>query len=217
MTLALTAPPQAKADEWDRKTVLTFSGPVEIPGQVLPAGTYIFKLLDSQVDRNVVQVFDEKESHLYGTFLTISDYRLKPSDKSIITFTERAAGAPEAIQAWFYPGENFGHDFVYPKVKAVALAQANNQPVASMPNELEENTTQPTNFVAEPHLLALRRAPLMALQPTGEEVEIAAVFVAPNTLTILPQTASPLPLIGLIGLLSLAVAGFLRLAFAKMN
>jgi hypothetical protein len=92
LALVLTAPPQARADQWDQKIVFTFSAPVEIPGQILPAGTYVFKLLDSASDRNIVQVFNDRENHLFGTFLTIPDYRLKPTDKPIVTFTERAAG-----------------------------------------------------------------------------------------------------------------------------
>ena len=79
-----TALPHAKADEWNQKTVFTFSGPVEVPGQVLSPGTYVFKLMDSQSDRHIVQVFNKNENHLYGTFLTIPDYRLKPAGKPII-------------------------------------------------------------------------------------------------------------------------------------
>ena len=104
--LALSLVPRAGADEWNQKTIMTFSGPVEIPGQVLPAGTYVFKLADSQADRNVVEVFNKDESHMYGFFLAIPDYRLKPRGKPIITFEERAAGAPEAVKAWFYPGDD---------------------------------------------------------------------------------------------------------------
>src|SRR5271168_5360603 len=84
---------RAAADDWDQKTTFTFSGPVEIPGQVLPAGTYVFKLADSSSDRNIVQVFNRDENHLYGTFLAIPDYRLRPADKPIITFDERPAGS----------------------------------------------------------------------------------------------------------------------------
>src|ERR1700758_3928834 len=83
---------RARADEWDQKTIFTFSGPVEIPGQVLTAGTYVFKLADSSSDRNIVQVFNKDENHLYGTFLAIPDYRMKTPSKPIITFEERAAG-----------------------------------------------------------------------------------------------------------------------------
>jgi hypothetical protein len=193
--------PQAKADESNQETVFTFSGPVEIPGQVLEPGTYVFKLMESMSDRNVVQIFNKDETHMYGTFLAIPDYRLKPTGKTIITFEERAAGAPEAVRAWFYPGDNYGHEFVYPKVRAVELAKANKQPVASMPDELAANTT------------TMKQAPLKAQKPTGEEVEIAEVFLLlPPTPAAanLPTTASSLPLVGLIGLLSLATAGLLR-------
>jgi hypothetical protein len=213
--------PQAKADVWNQKTVMTFSGPVEIPGQVLKAGTYVFKLADSMSDRNIIEVFNKDENHLYGIFLAIPDYHLKPAGKPIITFEERAAGAPEAVKAWFYPGDNYGHEFVYPKVKAVELAKANKQPVASMPTELAANTTKPTNNTQEPHVMAMKQTPLKAQKPTEEEVEIAQAFTPPPPAAKtqqeaaakmpekLPQTASPLPLIGLIGLLSLGAATLL--------
>jgi hypothetical protein len=209
---------RANADEWDQRTIFTFSGPVEVPGQVLNAGTYVFKLADSTSDRNIVQVFNKDENHLCGTFLTIPDYRLKRAGKTIITFDERPVGTPEAVRAWFYPGDNYGHDFVYPKARAVALAKANNQPVASMPTELAANTTAPTKSIQEPQVVAMKQAPLKAQQPTEEEVEIAEAFQAPPTTEAaasLPKTASPLPLVGLLGLLSLVGAGLLRCASAR--
>ena len=222
LLLCLAAPPQAWADEWNQKTIFTFNRPVEIPGRVLPAGTYVFKLADSLADRNIVEVFNKDENHLYGIFLAIPDYRLKPADKPIITFEERAAGSPEAVKAWFYPGENYGHDFVYPKARAVALAKANKQPVPSMPNELAANTTKPTNSMNESHVVAMKQAPLKAQQPTEQEVEITQAFApaAASTTPLpkrLPKTASQLPLIGLIGLMSLAAAGSLRLAARRMK
>jgi hypothetical protein len=211
--------PVAMADEWDQRTIFTFSGPVEIPGQVLPAGTYVFKLADSSSDRNIVQVFNRDENHLYGTFLAIPDYRLQPADKTIITFDERPAGSPEAVKAWFYPGENYGHDFVYPKPKAVALAKANNAPVPSMPAELAPNTTMPATTMKEPQVVAMKQTQLKAQQPTENEVEIAQVFAlqavpAPDSdlPATLPTTASNLPLIGTLGLLSVATALGLRWA-----
>jgi len=204
--------PQAKADESNQKTILTFSGPVEIPGQVLSPGTYVFKLMDSQTDRDIVQVFNQDENKVYGTFLTIPDYRLKPTGKTVIRFEERAADSPEAVRAWFYPGDNYGHEFVYPKTKAVQLAKANHTPVPSMPDELAANTTQ-TATVSEPSIVAMKKAPLRAQQPTEDEVEIAEVF----GVTLLPKTASTLPLIGLVGVLSLGIAGCLRFAMAKTN
>jgi hypothetical protein len=210
--------PQAKADEWNQMTTFTFSGPVEIPGQVLSPGTYVFKLADSSSDRNIVQVFNKDENHLYGTFLAIPDYRLQPASKPIVTFEERAAGAPPAVRAWFYPGDNYGHQFVYPKAKAIALAKANNTPVASMPNELVPNTTNAPQNTNAPEVMALKKAPLTAQHPTQGEVAIAQAFAPPPTQTAaqspktLPHTASSFPLTGLIGLLCIATGGLLRVS-----
>lgn len=230
-----TLQPQAKADAWNQKTVMTFSGPVEIPGHVLSAGTYVFKLMDSMSDRNIVEVLNKRENHVYGIFLAIPDYHLKVSGKPIITFEERAAGAPEAVKAWFYPGDNYGHEFVYPKVRALALAKAANQPVPAMPNELAENTKTTAKSVTAPSVAAMKTAPLKAEQPNQQEVDIAEVFTPPppsaqqaapaqqaaetpkSLPKRLPKTGSSLPLIGLLGLISLGTAGSLRLVTAKMK
>src|SRR5580698_7971050 len=138
----------AIADEWNNKTVMTFSGPVEIPGVhltgygVLPAGTYVFKLLDSQSDRHIVQIFSQDEKTVYATILAIPNYRLKATSKTVITFSERPAGEPEALRAWFYPGKNWGDEFVYPKARAVEIAKLTNTPVlyteAAVPLEVAE-------------------------------------------------------------------------------
>ncbi len=212
--------PKAKADEWNKRTVVKFNGPVEIPGKVLPAGKYVFKLLDSQADRNIVQVFNANETKLYATILAVPDYRLQPTGKTVITFEERAKDAPEAVRAWFYPGDNFGEEFVYPKVRASQLAQQNAQNVPAMPNEAAENITQATNSKTEPHVQAMRVVPLVAVTPQKREMAVAnAIQTTPPTQVAqnempkeLPKTASPLPLIGLMGLLSLGAAGALRLA-----
>src|SRR3954466_2503594 len=94
--------PTAAADEWNKQTKVTFSAPVEVPGvnaQVLPAGTYVFKLLDSLSDRHIVQIFNKDETKVYSTILAIPNYRLKATDKTVMTFAERAAGEPQAIRA----------------------------------------------------------------------------------------------------------------------
>jgi hypothetical protein len=99
------------------------------------------------------------------------------------------------------------------------LAKANNTPVPSMPAELAANTTKPAASVKAPQVVAMSQAPLKAQKPNEEEVEIAEVFVAPDPTqqlpATLPTTGSSMPLIGLIGLLSLATAVGLRFAPAK--
>lgn len=107
--------PAAKADELDKQTVLTFNEPVEVPGQVLPAGTYVFKLADGDAERDVVQVFTGDQKHILATIMAIPAYRSEPTDKTVVTLEERPAGSPEAIHSWFYPGDIDGLQFIYPK------------------------------------------------------------------------------------------------------
>ena len=102
--------------------------------QTLPAGTYVFKLLDSASDRHIVQIFNQAEDHVYTTILAIPNYRLKATGKTVMTFRERGEGQPEAIHAWFYPGHEWGEEFVYPKTRALELAKIVNEPVLATPD-----------------------------------------------------------------------------------
>jgi hypothetical protein len=114
----------AKADEFNELTILTFSSPVEIPGHaVLPAGTYVFKLLPILGDRNIVQIFNRQQTKVYATVFTIPAQRLQPTDKSVVGFYEGYGGGRNALKVWFYPGHSFGHAFVYPKSRAAALTR----------------------------------------------------------------------------------------------
>src|SRR5579864_6811572 len=123
--------PNARADEWDKKTTLVFNEPIQVPGTTLSAGTYVFKLADTS-DRTIVQIWNEDETRLITTVLAVADYRGQTPDKTIVSFDERPAGQPAALRAWFYPGDNFGVEFVYPKQRATELAEANQQPVLSV-------------------------------------------------------------------------------------
>jgi hypothetical protein len=127
LTVALA--PRAHADEWNKKTILTFSGPVQIPGATLPAGSYVFKLADIPGNRHVVQVFDKDEKKIYTTMLAIPNERLEPTDDPVVLFAERASGSPQAIKVWFYPGNRIGNEFVYPKSQAMRIAKETHQSV----------------------------------------------------------------------------------------
>src|SRR5580765_7165823 len=160
--------PSLKADAWDRKTVITFSAPVEIPGVhlagwgVLPAGTYVFKILDSLSDRHIVQIFNKDETVIYATILAIPNYRLQATDKTVMTFRERPAGEPEALRAWFYPGKQWGEEFVYPKARAIILAKETHEAVLFMPAEITPEIAVAVKTPAEPVVVELERAPVMA-------------------------------------------------------
>jgi hypothetical protein len=225
LTVAMLSP-ALKASVWNQKTTFTFSDAVEIPGQTLPAGTYVFKLANSHSSRHIVQIFNKEEDRIFGTFLAIPHYQHRPSDKPIIKFDERAAGSPQAIKAWVFPGHNYGHEFVYPKNEALALAKANNQTVPSMPTELTEDTTKAVKMDG-PEVMALESAPLMAEKPNGDEVELTGLYAfayayhAPTPLTEvsakLPSTASSLPLVGALALLAMGVAMGLRLRLSRVK
>jgi hypothetical protein len=219
--------PIASADDHDKTTTITFSAPVEIPPvyitgmRFLPAGTYVFKLVESSSNRHIVQIFNKDQSRIYATVLAIPNYRLTSTNKTVITFNEGIKGKPEAIRAWFYPGANWGEEFVYPKAKAVELAQVAKLPVLAVVADVKVEVEQP----AAPEVVAqLQQVPVMAVQPTGEVVEIAQVIqVAPPTPSVtaapepilvaenrLPETSSSLPLIALCGLVALGGALTLR-------
>jgi hypothetical protein len=216
--------PSAKADDYDKKTTITFSGPVEIPPvyitgmRILPAGTYVFKLVNSSSNRHIVQIFNKEQTKIIATVLAIPNYRLVPKDKTVITFNEGVKDRPEAIRAWFYPGANWGEEFVYPKAKAVELAKVTKAPVLALEAEVAVEVAKPE----EPTIVvALQQAPVVAVAPTGETVELAKVVQSePAQVAIanepalttesLPGTASSLPLIALCGLLALGGAMLTR-------
>jgi hypothetical protein len=117
--------PGAHADEWNKRTYLTFSGPVEMPGVTLPAGTYTFELADPNAARHVIRVSQKETNKHIGLFMAIPMDRPEPPESNVIMFAERPAGSPQAVQAWFYPGDRTGEEFVYPRTQAARIAKAN--------------------------------------------------------------------------------------------
>jgi hypothetical protein len=210
-----------RADESDKKTIITFRKAVEIPGRVLPAGTYVFKLTDSLGDRHIVQVFTADGSQILATLLAIPDSRLTTTDATFITFDEGVAGDPDAIRAWFYPGNSIGQEFVYPMSRAIQLAAAAKAVVPAIAVDVDDVST-------------LKTAPILAVTPAAPEVPIADAIQPPPLQTLassataptsgssvagapgvmrtggadrqLPQTASNLPLLVVMGLGSIGVA-----------
>jgi len=208
------------ADDWNRKVEFTFSEPIAIPAVhqpgwgVLPPGTYVFKIFNENGNRHIVQIFNKGETEIYATILAIPDVRLKVTDKPVLIFRERPAGQPYALRAMFYPGREWGEEFVYPKFVATEIAKAANTAVLSMPVQEEAAMPENPEVVAE-----LEQTPVTAVEPTGEEVQTAEVITAPTPAELniapaeeLPHTASPLPLIGLLGLLALGAGFTLRFA-----
>ena len=203
--LVVTFAVGARADTaFSKRTVITFSQPVEIPGQVLPAGTYTVELYESFGNRHIVRIYNADRSQLIATVLAIPNLRLKPTGDNVMKFSERPGNSPDALKAWFYPGNNGGQEFVYPKARAVELAQVTHESIPAV--ETEPATVE-----------EFRREPIMAETPEKKEVPIAEMIPIPARETealspapALPQTGSPVPLIALFGVLSVSFAFVLK-------
>jgi hypothetical protein len=121
----------AHADESDQATKITFSQPVQIPGQVLPAGTYLFKLEDSNSSQNLVQIFNADRTVLYATLQTVATERREPTGYTVLTLAEQGTGQPDVLVKWFYPGRETGNEFVYSTEKEKDLGQDRQQTIGA--------------------------------------------------------------------------------------
>jgi hypothetical protein len=219
----LLLPSITKADEWNKLTKITFSGPVQVENTQLPAGTYTFKLMDDQGDRHIVQIFNEDQTHLIATVLAMPDFRLKPAGTTAVKFAETSDGSqaegnvPDSgmpIKEWFYPGDSFGQEFRVVPAKQVAAVQPEPSPEAAA-------TPAPAAAAESPQPAATAPA---AATPAPEPAPQAAPAAVPQTTDQtspttdqqsetkeLPKTASQMPLVGLIGLIALAAAASFRI------
>ena len=207
----------------NQRTVLTFSQPIEVPGKVLPAGTYTFELHESQMNRHIVQVYDADGKKLITTFLAIPNRRLETTADTVVRFAEVSPGQPQAMRAWFYPGQTVGQEMVYSKKRATELAATANVTVPSVDDTFYDTATVDTMKTVEvvpvnpttPAVVATEpvRTEPVRTEPVARPVtEPAPVTPAPVTAPReeLPSTASPLPLIALFGFVTLALGLALR-------
>jgi hypothetical protein len=247
-------------------TYFTFSAPFELPGgQVLPAGKYVFQIVDSPSNRHIIQIMSEDRQKMHATLLAIPAQRQDPAPEPEVRFMETAANTPPAIRTWWYPGRSIGHEFIYPKEHARRLAAAQRDSVLTVSSDsasvedmqkadlarinaagqespwsadttVAENTTMPQQSGAETAAARAQATPPAAAQTTTTSRTNSSLQSTPaestsptasasqnampdrtaraqtddSTRTRLPQTASPLPLFGLLGLGSLLGAGALR-------
>lgn len=211
-------------------TYFTFSAPFELPGgKTLPAGKYVFKIVDSPSNRHVVQIFNEDQTQIFATVLAIPAQRMEPPDEPEVRFMETAANQPPAIRTWWYPGRTIGHEFIYPKEHALRLAAREAEPVLTVATDATTTETMQTadlarvdrtgaesvwtatENVAAEVVDKVEDVADAAIDTTRRAVETVTDTTATTTRTMLPRTATALPLIGLLGLGSLVGAGALRL------
>jgi hypothetical protein len=229
---SLLIPGAAMADQWNKKTYITVGEPIQVPGKVLQPGRYVMKLMESPSNRHIVQIYNEREDQLQTTVLAIPNYRLQPTGKTEFQWWETPAGQPRAMRAWFYPGDNFGQEFAYPKSEAVAIAAATNESVpttyaekeselatarvgtvdkAGTEMELDRQTySQPAK--TEENTQIAQATPQPAPEPEVAQNTPAAAPATPAPADegsrgrSLPRTASPIPMASLAGFLALGAS-----------
>ena len=214
------------ADAWDKKTTVSFSQAVEVPGSVLAPGTYVMKLVNLPAERHVVQFMNEQEDRVYAAALAIPAYRTEVTDHTVITFYEARAGVPDPIHYWYYPGDNFGQEFVYPKehLAEIAFVAREAPPTALVTRNqvlAPEAAADPVKELAPAPVVSAPPAPApaepsgsveiaQAAPPQRDEPAVRAQNGPPATPAELPKTASSVPEIALLGLVFLGSAATAR-------
>src|ERR1700722_5634263 len=123
----------AHADDANELTKITFSAPIQIPGKILPAGTYTFEQQDPNDNSHLVQIFNADRTVLYATLETVSADQMKPGDDTTIVLAQQEAGGPDVLVKWFYPGRTTGHEFIYSKQQEQSIAQARQETFVGNP------------------------------------------------------------------------------------
>jgi hypothetical protein len=201
---------EAAAQTWNRTTSLTFSTAVELPGITLPAGTYTFRLGDSMSDRHIVQVLDKDGMKLHTTILAIPARRNIVTDETVVTFHELPAEMTPAVRFWYYPGDQSGQEFAYPKAQAVRIAAASRAAVLSVDGDaiarVEPEATAAVAVPAQPETPQVETPTPQPAPQIDTQARAETQVAGTSGRQRLPATASSLPLAGLIGLLSLGGA-----------
>jgi hypothetical protein len=229
--------PSADADQWNKRTIITVNESIQVPGAVLEPGKYVMKLMDSPSNRHIVQIFNERENQLITTVLAIPNYRLQPTGETEFGWWETPAGQPKALRAWFYPGDNFGQEFAYPKNEALAIAKRTDQSVpTTYAEDQAELATAKVGTVdrqgtereldRETYTQQQEQQVTQAPEPAPREETQVAQAQPPQQpaweqqqpqerMGRLPRTASPMPLFGIAGLLALGAGMALRAAGSR--
>lgn len=213
-----------------KQTPFSINEPFEIPSMMLEPGQYVFKLVEREPQRNVLDVFEtvqlwtSDETRLLSTMLTMPNYDQPTTDKTVFTFFERGPKQPKALRIWFAPGRNYGQEFVYPKIQAVELGKSVGRAVLSMPPELPGDLGKlasapppapPARVQTPAHAVAPKviptasvAAPVQSRARAGEPKMIAAN---------LPKTASYLALFAVLGVLGITAGSLLRILMLRLE
>lgn len=190
----------------DRKTIVTFSGPVSVPGTTLPAGTYVFRLADSAANRNIVQVFDKDEAKIITTLLAVPAERAEPEGDPVVSFKETPSDRPPAVKYWYYAGEKAGNEFVYPRAQAAMIASTSGDSVSTTESDSTDmdtlkkskvtkvsTTSTASTTTASTTTASTTTEPTTTTSTTTAPTTTASTTTEPTPATTAPVTAEPTP------------------------
>ncbi|HLH42767.1 MAG TPA: hypothetical protein VKV74_07270 [Bryobacteraceae bacterium] len=205
----------AKADEWDKKTILTVNQPIQISDTYLDPGKYVLMLDRSSSDRHIVRIYNDRQDHLINTILALPAYRLRATGSTVFTFWETPPNTARALRDWYWPGDNFGQEFPYPKhlrelaaaVPAPAPPAPPREEAVPAPAPQAEQKVEQQTEIAQAAPPPPPPAPEAAPAPEQPKASPAPEAPQPREL---PKTATPYPLVGFGGLLSLGIYGLAR-------
>ncbi|SRR5579871_819820 len=239
--VALTLPVAADS----RQATVKFDTWVEIPGMVLPGGTYLFVLSDNQGAEHHVQIFDGVTRQLVAVVATDPD-QLPRAPEENVKFEERQGPfRGQAVAEWFRPGSRVGERFVYQpgmmigEATMLATAEDMDHPAATvadlsaasplaetpqlsgqspdqLPDQTAKNNAPVTPVEPQPQTLqqnpgqAADQTPTVSAQAAPPAVPGGTIETPVGTPETLPKTASTVPLIAIVGMLTLAAAVALR-------
>ena len=172
--LLLAAAPKVFSDEHDKKTDITISEPIEVPGAVLQPGTYMFILLNSSSDRHIVEVKSEDGSHLYAMMFTAAARRVFPTGKVALTFYEMPQGSPKAVRQWYWPGDYDGQEFLYSHQQAAEIRAASHQTVPELTDQEAATLAAPAPAESNPADLTASAPPPAPAPPADQPVQQSA-------------------------------------------
>jgi hypothetical protein len=189
--VSLAGTPAAAQEPTNQITYFTFSAPFELPGgKSLPAGKYVFKIVDSPSNRHIVHVMSEDQKEMHATLMAIPAQRLEPSDEPEVRFMEAEANTPPAIRTWWYPGRSVGHEFIYPKDHARRLAARQSEGVLTVAEESaneEQMRTAELSRIGKDGREAAVNAEMKA-ETANAEAQARTTQPAPSTR---PEAATP--------------------------
>ena len=197
-------------------SVLPVGEPLDVGGTILQPGNYVIRVIPALGDRNRVQITSPDFTTIYATLLTIP-HDLEPNEEvptTRLVFFPATEGRPRALRTWFPPNTAMeaGHDIVYEESRATQLAVIANEPVPAYTGEITE-TTMVQTITPPPPVVTTTPAPVVeapAPAPAPEPMISSQTEETTDTTPEMPETASNLPLIALIGLLSIGAAVAVR-------